>query len=284
MFHNFFIEKKSGYLYLANQSTTNEQKKMPEEDDPASCPRHFKGKDALQHVVEAQAQGLVSISEVHGMEIPGHLSAAGDAARETAILLPIIWLLFHHFSPPPNIALILIFTFGWFLWKAGRAAWLGWFRLERLHRILEQERWEIEHHFNQEKDELRVLYAAKGFEGKLLDDVLDVLMADNDRLLKVMVEEELGLSLQKTEHPLKQGLGAAFGVLAAAVVCIIPALMWPQFGIFLGSAMTIAIASGAAAALAKNQAIPAIIWNLGLAVLSIGSVYFLLEWYQLSVK
>jgi hypothetical protein len=53
-------------------------------------PDHFKGKDALHHVIEAQAEGIVSASEIHGTEIPGHLSAAGDAARETAFLLPAI--------------------------------------------------------------------------------------------------------------------------------------------------------------------------------------------------
>ncbi len=92
----------------------------------------------------------------------------------------------------------------------GRSAWLGWSRLERLHRILAQEKWEIEHNREQEREELGVLYAAKGFEGKLLEDVLDVLMADGDRLLKVMVEEELGLTLESQVHPLKQGLGAGF--------------------------------------------------------------------------
>ena len=257
---------------------------MPD-DDPINPSSHFNGKDALHHVIEAQAEGIVSTSEVHGTEIPGHLSAAGDAARETAILLPIIWLLLAHLHEPPlkNLALLLIFTCGWLLWKTGRAAWLGWFRLERLHRVLEQERWEIEHHFQQERDELRVLYAAKGFEGKLLEDVLDVLMADNDRLLKVMVEEELGLSLENTEHPLKQGLGACLGTFITSILCLGVAFIWPEYGIFLGAAMVIATASAATAYLARNQAVPAIVWNLGLGVLAVGSVFFLLEWYQLSV-
>lgn len=256
---------------------------MPPDDDPSDCPRHFKGKDALHHVIEAQAEGIAASSEVHGTEIPGYLSAAGDAARETAVLLPINWLLFNHLLPLQSASLLLIFACGWLLWKTGRAAWLGWFRLERLHRILEQERWEIEHHSHQERDELRVLYAAKGFEGKLLEEVLDVLMADNDRLLKVMVEEELGLSLEKAEHPLKQGLGAFFGVVFASLICLAAAFVWPQFGIYPGAAITIAIASAATAYLAQNQIIPAVIWNLGLAILAIGNVFFLLEWYQLSV-
>lgn len=258
---------------------------MSKKSNQSNQADHFKGKDALQHVIEVQAEGIVSSSEIHGTEIPGYLSAACDAARETAVLLPIMILLFLFVQGPPSehLSLLLIFTCGWMLWKTGRSAWLGWFRLERLHRVLEQERYEIEHHYQQERDELRVLYAAKGFEGKLLEDVLDVLMADNERLLKVMVQEELGLSLASTEHPLKQGLGALVGVLAASVASLGCFFAWPQYGIFLGAALSIGIASAITAYITKNEAISAIIWNLGIAILSIGTVYFLLEWYQLKL-
>lgn len=243
-------------------------------------PSHFKGKDAISHVIEAQAQGIVSASEVHGTEIPGHLSAAADAARETAVLLPIVWVIMSQSgdSHSPSLSLLIIVSFGWLIWKMGRSAWLGWFRLERLHRVLEQERWEIEHHRQQERDELRVLYAAKGFEGKLLEDVLDVLMADNDRLLKVMVQEELGLTLGTTEHPLKQGIGAASGVLFAAIITLVPLALGWYFGLILGAVIAIGCASALAARLAGNDIISGIVWNLGIATLAVSTVYFLLEW------
>ncbi|MBA3815414.1 MAG: VIT1/CCC1 transporter family protein [Parachlamydiaceae bacterium] len=240
---------------------------------------HFNGKNAIDHVIEAQAEGIIAASEVHGLEPPGHFSAACDAARETAILLILIWIAFADLKLPSFhlTELLIIIAFGFLFWKAGRSAWLGWFRLERLHRILEQERYEIEHHRAQERDELRVLYATKGFEGKLLEDVLDVLMADNDRLLKIMVEEELGLSLASQEHPLKQGLGAAFGVFTSSLLCIILYILSPSFGLFIGAALIIAVSSSISARLAQNKAISAIIWNLGIAALSVGVVHFLLQ-------
>lgn len=247
-------------------------------------PEHFKGKDAIGHVIEAQAQGIISAAEVHGLEPPGHLSAACDAAREGAIVLALLWISLIHLNVPLNqiIPVLAISACGWLLWKAGRSAWLGWFRLERLHRILKQERYEIEHHRAQERDELRVLYAAKGFEGKLLEDVLDVLMADNDRLLKVMVEEELGLSLAAYEHPLKQGLGAGIGVLISSAICLILLILWPALGIILGAAIVIAITAALNARLASNHVIPAIVWNLGIAILALGSVHFLLDLFSSS--
>lgn len=240
---------------------------------------HFNGKDAIDHVIEAQAQGIISASEVHGLEPPGHFSAACDAARETAILLALIWIAFADLNLPSLhlTGLLAVIACGWLLWKAGRSAWLGWFRLERLHRILEQERYEIEHHRAQERDELRVLYAAKGFEGKLLEDVLDVLMADNDRLLKIMVEEELGLSLASHEHPLKQGLGAAFGVLISSLLCISLFMLTPHLGLLFGAVFTIGLSSAISARLALNNVIAAVIWNLGIAALALGTVHFLLQ-------
>lgn len=252
---------------------------MSDTTSKSNSPSHFRGKDAVGHVIEAQAQSFVAASEIHGVEMPGQLSAGTDAARETSLMLILIWIVFSqlNLTQYQTILLLLAFSFGWLLWKAGRSAWLGWFRLERLHRIVAQERWEIEHHRQQERDELGALYAAKGFEGKLLEEVLDVLMADNDRLLKIMVEEELGLSLASQEHPLKQSLGAVIGVIISTIVVLGLSMLWTQYGIFLGGALTIGCAAGFSAYLSQNEIIPAVIWNLGIAILSFGSFYFLLQ-------
>ena len=87
----------------------------------------------------------------------------------------------------------------------------GWCRLQRLHRVISEERFEIEHHEEQEKQELIAMYRAKGFEGKLLEDVVSVLMADRNRLLSIMLEEELGLKIESYDHPLLQAFGALSG-------------------------------------------------------------------------
>jgi vacuolar iron transporter family protein len=175
--------------------------------------------------------------------------------------------------------IFLLASFGWLIWKCGRSAWLGWSRLERLHRILEEERWEIEHNRDQERDELKTLYAAKGFEGKLLDEVLDVLMADGDRLLKVMVEEDLGLSLEVHEHPLKQTLGAACGVVGSAAVCLSFFYLWPIGGLYLSAIAILGFSGYLSAHYQGNRFTSAIVWNLAVAFLSIGSTKFLLDFF-----
>jgi vacuolar iron transporter family protein len=240
---------------------------------------HFEGKEAIGHVAEAQAKGLLSSTEIHGAEIPGHLSAATDAARETAITLLILFIILFQTQPDLTFALkiLAIFALGWTVWKAGRSAWLAWSRLERMHRVVEQERWEIQHHRKQEKEELTELYQAKGLHGQLLEDVIDILMADDERLLKVMVEEELCLNLGTHEHPLKQALGAAAGVLTASLLCLVSFYFFSDLGMWIGSAATLAIAAALSAYYEGNRMIPAICWNLGLGALASGTAFFLFD-------
>ncbi len=242
---------------------------------------HFKDKEAIAHVIEAHAKGILASSEIHGAELPGHIFAGTDAAKEMSLALSFVWILTSSLNiPSKSITIVLfIFTLAWLLWKTGRSALLGWARLERLHRVVEQEKWEIEHNREQEREELTALYHAKGFEGKLLEDVMDVLMADGDRLLKVMVEEELGLSLESHEHPLKQSLGALIGSLSAAFLCFGFLFLIPQKGILLATLLTLAIATGVATKYEQNRLIPAIVWNIALGLFSFGTLYFLLVFF-----
>jgi hypothetical protein len=238
---------------------------------------HFDGKEAVEHVIEKQVEGLLSSTEVHGAEAPGHISAGSDAARETAVVFILLAILFNIFDPNEARSFLLIssvFGLGWVTWKVGRSAWLGWARLERLHRVMAEEKWEIEHHRQQERTELKALYEAKGLEGKLLEDVLDVLMADEDRILRVMLEEELGLSLENQEHPLKQSLGAAAGTLIAWAICWLGLFLYPPYGVIFGGLLVIAISAILSAQYEKNRLIPAVVWNLGIAILTFGVAYF----------
>lgn len=234
---------------------------------------HFKGKDAIQHVIDARIKGKMASAEVHGTELPGHVSAAADAAKETAFLLLVFWTVLGSGAH----WLMLVFISGWLIWKVGRSAILGWSRLERLHRVIEEERWEIEHHRPQEKEELRALYAAKGFSGKLLDEALEVLMADDNRLLQVMLEEELGLSLESYEHPLKQAAGACIGVIGSALIMSFGLFALPNWGPAVCAAVIIVLSAGTTAQLEKNKPLPAIVWNLAIAALAAGVAYFLAQ-------
>lgn len=225
---------------------------------------HFEGKDALAHVKEKK-------EEIHGNEIPHSLSIAYECAKEVSVIL----LLFLILIPSSSVILLVAFACGLIAWKTGSAAFLGWSHLERLHRLIEQEKYEIEHHRPQEREELVALYGSKGFHGKLLDDVVDTLMADQDRLLKVMLEEEMGLTLEMNEHPLKQAFGAFLGSIVAAGILIATYAFFPKGIFFIVAAVILSIAAILRAKHESNRLISALIWTLSLAILSTGIAYFL---------
>jgi hypothetical protein len=238
---------------------------------------HFQGKTVVEHLKEARTRGALASAEIHGTEMPGHFSAGADAGKEMAVILLILWIVLPHFlTMQQTWMLMLLFSTGWIVWKTTRSALLGWSRIERLHRVIEEERWEIEHHREQEKEELTEMYLAKGLTGKLLEEVIEVLMADDNRLLRVMLEEELGLTLEAYEHPLKQAFGAFCGTLISAAICLFGFWIHPDFGLpFLVALITI-LCTTIAAKLERNRVWNSIIWNLAVFGLIAGTVYFLI--------
>ncbi len=84
------------------------------------------------------------------------------------------------------------------------------------------EYWEVDNLPQKERDEIREIYAAKGFEGELLEKVVDVITADRDRWVDVMMKEELNLQ-KPAISPVKTAL-ATFS--AFVLVGFIPLLSY----------------------------------------------------------
>lgn len=230
--------------------------------------KHFKGKTIPEHLKEARKKGAILKAEIHGSETPSHVMAATEAMKEIAIALLLGWLLHLSFST------LVLLSFGLILFKAARSALNGWSRMERLHRVIEEERWEIEHHRQQERQELAEIYQAKGFSGALLKEVIDCLMADDNRLLQIMLEEELGLTLEQYEHPLKQSCFALLGALASAVLCLAGFLLSYQWGLPLAILTVVISSTMYSARLENSSAWQRTIWNCAILVLISGAVVF----------
>ncbi|MBS0586010.1 MAG: VIT1/CCC1 transporter family protein [Verrucomicrobia bacterium] len=242
---------------------------------------HFKGKSVFEHLRAARLKGLRASEEHHGLEPQGHLVGAADAAKETAVITLFIWTLATSLKLDFfQTATILGFvTFGLFIWKMGRLALVGWARLERVNRLIADEKHEIETNREEEKEELTEIYRAKGFNPPLLDKVIDILMADDNKLLGVMLEEELGVALEVCEHPLKQAFGAGVGVLLASCLMTIGLVLPYALSFPIISYFTVFIASYVIAKIEGIRPLPSLVWNLSLTFLATSAVYFLCHFF-----
>jgi len=240
---------------------------------------HFEEKTALEHLKEARRKGLLAFESVHGVEPSGAIVAATDAAKEVAIFLTALTILLApvNFSLNRLLLILGIFALTLWIWKTCRSAAWGWSRLEKVHRLIRQEKWEIEHHREQEKEELLELYHTKGFKDKQLEEVVEVLMADDNRLLQIMLEEELGLSLSSFEHPLRQAVGACLGALVASLLCLGGLWIAETPGMIGASIFLLCITSWISAKELGNDKVKSIVWTLAISFLSLSLPYFLIK-------
>ncbi|MFZ5655369.1 MAG: VIT1/CCC1 transporter family protein [Pseudomonadota bacterium] len=75
-----------------------------------------------------------------------------------------------------------------------------------------------------EREEVKQIYARKGFEGELLEQVVDVLTRDHDRWVDVMLQEEHGMALSG-HHAGRAGLATFAAFVAVGLIPLLPYLI-----------------------------------------------------------
>lgn len=241
--------------------------------------------DAADHVVDARQRARNVLSG------ESHIGAIDDwrrtliSARDALILIWLTWVGLHGFGDPD-------FT-GWMLVAMSSAlALLTGISTARSTQTqvdyytseLQRERAEIRDDPDHEREEVVALYAAKGFQEPLLTQVVDVLCADDDRLLKVMMEEELGLSLFHVNHPLLVGLWNFAAALLAGLLLSLPvALGEAGFAhLWMPAAGTVALAvvSVISARATGRSMFEFFAVGVIMALVTGGVIYSLAQWFS----
>lgn len=73
------------------------------------------------------------------------------------------------------------------------------------HKHRKREYWEVENLPDIEREEVREIYRNKGFEGELLEQIVEVITSDKDRWVDTMMKDELEM-IQSKKSPLSIGL------------------------------------------------------------------------------
>lgn len=84
-----------------------------------------------------------------------------------------------------------------------------------------KETYEIEHFPETETKEIFDIYYAKGFRGKLLDEIVHRISRDKQTWLNIMMKEELGLS-RNLVSPIKSGTIVGLAAMAGSFIPLVP--------------------------------------------------------------
>lgn len=128
-----------------------------------------------------------------------------------------------------------------------------------------------------ERAEIRELYSRKGFDGDLLDRIVDTITADPDVWVAVMMTEELGLAPTDRRQALRSAFIVGVSALAGSLVPLVPFLF---LGVLSAACSSVVIAGTALFAVgaykAKRTTGPVL--RSGLEMAAIGLVSALAAW------
>ncbi|MEO9309956.1 MAG: VIT1/CCC1 transporter family protein [Nitrososphaera sp.] len=103
-------------------------------------------------------------------------------------------------------------------------------RIEFVEKERKREEWEIDNMAESEKQEIRDIYAKKGFTSELLDEIVKVITARKKVWVDTMMKEELGL-VEDDKKPIHAAISTISGFTAIGLIPILPFVIMYAFGL-----------------------------------------------------
>lgn len=142
--------------------------------------------------------------------------------------------------------------------------------LQEIDEIRRKERLHIEQVPHGEREEIRQIFASKGFEGEVLDKIVEVITSNHDLWIETMLREEHGFAAG-SRRPIAAGFATFLAFLLVGLIPLLPFLL-PGLATsrrFLLSAVITGIAF-AAIGLVKGLVVKHAIIRSGLETLLVG--------------
>ncbi len=144
-------------------------------------------------------------------------------------------------------------------------------QIEYFRGEMRRESYEVDNFPEVERQEIRDIYKSKGFTGEILEKVISHITSDKKRWVEIMMQEELGLSLDLTVSPLKSAVATGGAYAFGALMPILPYLfMSPATGLIASAVLTLSVLFGVGAA--KTIVTGKSPWRSGLESISIGGL------------
>ena len=145
-------------------------------------------------------------------------------------------------------------------------------RQQEVSRARRDEAWQLEADPEGEREEIRQIFARKGFEGALLDRIVAVITGDRKVWIDTMLAEELKLSEVST-HPLRAALATFAAFSLCGFIPLLPFMLGQgRFETLFRVSALLAAATFFAIGIGKGEVLGLPRFRSGLQTLAIGGV------------
>ena len=149
-------------------------------------------------------------------------------------------------------------------------------RTDYIKKERKREEWEIDNMEESERQEIREIYAKKGFTAELLDEIVKVITSRKKVWVDTMMKEELGL-VDEGRKPVDTAASTMFGFVTIGIIPLIPFIIIYLTGIHLNSeSFTYSVVSTSVAffliGIIKGKIVKKPLLRSGLMTLFIGGI------------